>query len=205
MDQEATSESQEAIALRMFPSMASPAAPATTDPPASDAPAPTDGPLLPDNIFDAAIGQTIEVDGQAIVINQEMVQGTLSELRTMATDLDLKADDLATVNEGLAQGATLKSNPEGVIAARESAVEMLNAEHGQEAMLAARCARAYVAANPKLADLLDRSGAGDSPQAITLIARRALALHKGGKLDLPGAPQPRSVAQGFYKNSMMNP
>jgi hypothetical protein len=159
---------------------------------------------VPDNLLEAAIGQTIEVDGQAVVFDHEMAQLGVSELRAMAADLDLSTGDMALVSESIALGESLKSDPAQAVAAREEAVEMLNAQHGQEAALAARCAQAYVAKNPKLAQLLERTGAGDSPQAISLIARRALSLHKAGRLTLPSA-KPAPSARGLYAASGMNP
>lgn len=239
------SESQEDIAMRMYPSMAppassaaAPAAPAAAPAPSSEAPT-TEAPAaeqlpagpdvedldmkavrddpayrmfgvseaaraLPDNVLDRAIGEIVEVDGEAVTLDREMVQTGLAALREMAADLDLTTDDMAAVAEGLNLGESLLANPEAVIAARERIVETLNAEHGQEAALAARCARAYVAKNPKLANLLERTGAGDSPQAARLIARRALSLHKAGKLKLPSSGQ-AAAARGLYAASKMNP
>lgn len=160
---------------------------------------------LPDNILDRAIGEVIEVDGEVVPFDHEMAERGLSELRTMVADLDLSAGDMALVSQAVVLGESLKADPEKVNAAREQAVEMLNAQHGREAALAARCARAYVAKNPKLANLLERTGAGDSPQAITLIARRALSLHKSGKLTLPSSGDQASPRRGLYAASKMNP
>jgi hypothetical protein len=142
-----------------------------------------------------------------VTVDREMAQRALAELRSMAADLDLNTGDMAGVTEGLTFAQSIRGDPEKTITARESAVEMLNAEHGQEAALAARAARAYVAKNPKLGALLDRTGAGDSPQTIALIARRALSLHRAGKLTVTAAPARESEGTGqrLFAASNMNP
>lgn len=228
-------ESAEALALRMFPSMAPPAAtqaPAApqlpTAAPAAGGQAPASQPevdadmkavredpayrmfgvseaarALPDNLFANAIGQTIEVDGAQVQIDEEIARSAVSELRVMAADLDLKASDMEAVNAGLAFGRTLLGDEQKTIEAREAAVDLLNTQFGQEAALAALCARVYVSKNAKLANLLERTGAGDSPQVVGLVAKRALALHKAGKLTLPAAQRPHGA--GLYGASKMNP
>jgi hypothetical protein len=130
------------------------------------------------------------------------------ELRTMAADLNLSSADATSVSEGLALAQTFKGDEQKTIAARESAVQLLNEEHGEQAALAARAARAFVAKNPPLAQLLERTGAGDSPQVIALVARRALALHAAGKLTIPGTADkratdkpPLTTAEAFYPRS----
>lgn len=163
---------------------------------------------VPDTIFDGAIGQTIEIDGQPVQIDRDLATKSVMALREMAADLNLSDRDMVGVTEGLTFAQSIRGDPEKAIAARESAVEMLNAEHGQEAALAARAARAYVAKNPKLGALLDRTGAGDSPQTIALIARRALSLHKAGKLTVTAAPARESQGisgQRLFAASNMNP
>jgi hypothetical protein len=144
---------------------------------------------VPDNLFDEVVGQTVEVDGHQIQLSEEFAREAVVGLRVMAADLALSSADVATVGEALEFAQSIHGDEQKTLAARESAVELLNAQYGDEAMLAARAARAYVAKNPKLGELLDRTGAGDAPQVIALIARRAVALHKAGKLNLGAAPR----------------
>lgn len=120
-----------------------------------------------------------------VEVNSAMARKAVSELRAMAGDLELSTTDMGVMSESLAFARSIKGDAEKTAAAREWAVGLLNAEHGDQAAFAARAARAYVAKNPKLGALLDHSGAGDSPHTVVLIARRALALHKAGKLTVP--------------------
>lgn len=163
---------------------------------------------LPETMFDSVVGQSIEVNGQVVEIDQEAARKGVAELRAMAGDMELSKDDIASVSDSLVFAQSIKGDEQKVAAARDSAVEMLNAEHGNQAALAVRAARAYVAKNPKLAAGLDETGAGDSPKTILLIARRALALHKAGKLTVPSGPSRSAQGTGgqrLYAASNMNP
>lgn len=162
---------------------------------------------IPDGVFDRLIGQSIEIDGQEVTFSAELAQKGVIELRAIAADLQLSKGDMAVVSESFALAQSFKGDEQKTIAARESAVELLNAQHGQEAALAARAAREFVARNPKLAQVLEQTGAGDAPQVVALVARRALALHKAGKLTLSaGTKKPQgSTAQRLYASSNMKP
>lgn len=155
---------------------------------------------VPENLLEAAVGAQVEVDGKMVDFTEDLARHGVAELRTLAADLNLSTTDVAAMTEGLLFAETIKGDEQKTIAARESAVDLLNAEHGEDAALAARAARAFVAKNPKLTQMLVRTGTGDSPQVVAVIARRALALHKAGKLTVPrpaGVAQ-RTTAQAFY-------
>lgn len=151
---------------------------------------------VPENLFDELIGKSIEIDGQAVQVDDAIARTTLADLRQMAADLNVSSADVGAIDEGLKLAQSFKGDEQKTIAAREAAVDLLNAEHGDQATLAARAARAYVAKNPKLAQMLDRTGAGDAPQMIVMIARRAMTLHKAGKLTVAGASKPDSRPVG---------
>ena len=151
--------------------------------------------MVPENVFEALVGTQVEVEGELVEFDVDMARKGTAELRAIAGDLNLTQQDLAAANEGLAFAQTIRGDEQKTIAARESAVELLTAEYGTEASLAARAARAYVAKNPKLAAMLEMTGAGDAPQVIALVARRALGLHKAGKLTVPGAAKEPSAQQ----------
>ena len=207
----------EAMAQVMFPSMRPAAAPAeaperaATDTVASAEPAePADGAseqAVPDDVFNGLVGTSVELDGEQVAVSEELARQAVADLREMATGLQLSKDDVAGVGEALTFAQWIRGDEQKTLAAREAVVELLNTEHGDSAALAARAAKAYVANNAKLARFLDRSGMGDAPQVVALIARRALALHTAGKLTVPGANrQPQlSAAQRFYASSGMRP
>jgi hypothetical protein len=154
---------------------------------------------IPEGVLDALVGKSIEVDGQAVEMTQQLARKGVTELRAMAADLSLSATEVAAVENNMAFAQSIRGDEQKTIAAREAAVQMLNEEHGNQASLAAQAARAYVAKNPKLAQVLDQSGAGDVPDVIALVARRALALHKAGKLTIPRQAEARkSNADVFY-------
>ncbi|MEV3839300.1 hypothetical protein [Aeromonas dhakensis] len=127
---------------------------------------------IPPSLFEQTIGQ----DG----ITAEHAAQATAEMRAAALDLSLTQSELQAVKAGFERAVT--SDRENAVALREHAVSRLNTEHGDSAALAFRCARAYVAANPRLAAVLDATNAGDDPEVVATIARKALALHRAGKL-----------------------
>jgi hypothetical protein len=138
------------------------------------------------DIFDGSVGQMFEVDGQSVEFTQESARKAATELRAMAADLALTESEMAAVQDSLAFGQSIKGDAEKIAAARATAISKLGEEFGERAGFAADAARAFVAKNPRLAAVLDRTGAGDSPQVILRIARRAVALHGEGKLTVGG-------------------
>lgn len=129
---------------------------------------------LPREMFDQAIGQS--------GITAEQAAQATAEMRAVALDLSLSGSELQAVKAGFVRASTAQRDASGIGAAREHAVNRLNTEHGESAALAFRCARAYVTANPRLAAALDATNAGDDPEVVATIARKALALHRAGKL-----------------------
>lgn len=136
---------------------------------------------IPANEFDSHVGK----EAAGMKITPEAAKKAVGELRAAAADLSLGQDEIQAVKLGIARCKELVGNQEKTIASRDSAVDLLNNAHGNEAALALRCARAYVAKNPKLTTLLEQTRVGDHPQTVALIAAKALALHKAGKLRLP--------------------
>lgn len=130
------------------------------------------------------IGQTVPMDdGSTLIVTKELALKATAEIRAMASDLSLSGEDINAVREAFKRSTALKNADEQTrIASREMAVDLLNREHGNEAARAFRAARAYIAKNPRVAAMLDRSGAGDDPETVALIARKALQLHRAGKL-----------------------
>lgn len=136
-------------------------------------------------VFDEAIGKTIEIEGQQITVTREMTRKSVAELRGIAGDLGLNQqeaksliDNIKRIGQGLADGTGTRAGN------REQAIQRLNATYGEEAGKALALSRAFVAKNPKLATILNRSGLGDDPTTVAQIARRAMALHEAGKLRL---------------------
>lgn len=142
---------------------------------------------IPESEFDSQIGTTVS----GVKLTREMTQKVVVELREMAADLSLSRNEVQVFRDSFRRDSEVKGDPERVTANRETAVEVLNNEHGNEANLALRAARAYVAKNTKLAAMLDRTGAGDDPNVVALIARKALQLHKAGNLSLTVKPRRR--------------
>ncbi len=130
------------------------------------------------------IGQTLPMDdGSTLIVTKELALKATAEIRAMASDLSLSGEDINAVREAFKRSTALKNADEQTrIASREMAVDLLNREHGNEAARAFRAARAYIAKNPRVAAMLDKSGAGDDPETVALIARKALQLHRAGKL-----------------------
>lgn len=141
---------------------------------------------VPAEMFSHLVGTRVEVGDGTLEITAPLAEKALVEVRAMVADLGLNQDDVQTMKQGFTHAQAL-TDEASVIASRETAVEALNKEFGQQAALALRAARAYVAANPKLSRILEQTRAGDSPQAVLTIAKRALPLVKAGRLRLaPG-------------------
>lgn len=135
------------------------------------------------DVFDEAIDTTVEIDGRPTKVTREMLGKSVAEFRALVGDLGLNADQASyLLSEIKRLGAMKDRGEEDPLPKRESAVELLNGEHGGNASLSLRAARAYIEKNPKLGRLLDRSGLGDDPKVVAMVARRALSLHQAGKL-----------------------
>lgn len=131
---------------------------------------------LPHEMFAQTIGQN--------GITAEQAAQATADMRAVALDLSLSRSELQEVKAGFERATTAQRDETSVGALRDHAVNRLNTEHGESATLAFRCARAYVAANPRLAAALDATNAGDDPEVVATIARKALALHRAGKLKM---------------------
>lgn len=132
--------------------------------------------------FDALVGKTVEIDGQQVEVTREMATRAVARTRAIAGDLGLSQ---AEMKEFKARWEQVEALPDVPLAqARTAALGRLSQEHGEKAEQAFQCARAYVAKNPVLARVLDKSRLGNDPAIIAMIARRAMALHEAGKLRL---------------------
>ncbi len=129
------------------------------------------------------VGQ-VEIAPGVKLTREHAIKATV-ELRAMAADLNLVQGDFDVLGEAIVRLAGIDRTDQAAIAAEHDAViDTLNHTFGNEATQAVRAARAYVAKNPRLAGFLNATGAGDDPRTVTLIAKRALAMHKAGKLTL---------------------
>jgi len=132
-------------------------------------------------VFDEAIGTTVQIDDQPVEVTRELVKKGVAEVRAIVGDLGMNLEEATSFVSNIKR-AGQGQPPQDRIPGREAAVETLNREHGENAAQALRAARAYIAKNPKLGGLLERSGLGDDPATVATIARRALALSRSGKL-----------------------
>lgn len=135
--------------------------------------------------FDVTLGVTGLVDGQEVTVTKPILRKAVSEIRAMTADIGMNQQEAADFVANIKRIGTSKPIPDDQrIPNREKAVDMLNREHGNEAARALKAARRYIAKNPKLASILERSGLGDDPETVATIARRALGLVRAGKLRL---------------------
>lgn len=132
-------------------------------------------------VFDEAIGTTIQIGDQSVEVTRKLVNKVVSEVRATVGDLGMNAEEAKAFVSSVKRAGKGEA-PQDRVPGRESAVEMLNAEHGVNAAQALRAARAYVEKNPKLGRVLELSGLGDDPATVATIARRAFALQRSGKL-----------------------
>lgn len=136
---------------------------------------------IPSSYFDQYVGKKVEIEGKSVEITREMVLKTVSVMRALVGDLSLNRKESVDLVEAI-RNAKPQGDEAAAIPRREATIDALNREHGDKANKAFRAARAYVAKNPILAGILDRSELGDEPKVVVLIARKALALHEAGKL-----------------------
>ncbi|MDP2024532.1 MAG: hypothetical protein Q8L16_26915 [Hydrogenophaga sp.] len=136
---------------------------------------------VPHEVFDSAIGKTIDLDGQQVEVTRSLARKAVGELRAVVGDIGLSKEEVSSIAQTMNRLASSGTNDDP-IQNRERAVDLLNREHGENAAQALRAARAYISKNPKLGRLLDQSGLGDDPATVATIARRALALNRSGKL-----------------------
>jgi hypothetical protein len=132
-------------------------------------------------MFDKHIGETIVVDGKKTTFTKEAARKTVTQMRAIVGDLGMNREETKTMLETMrdAPGQVEGDDP---VPRREATIDALNKEHGKDANKAFQAARAYVSKNPTLGRFLDKSGLGDDPKMVAIIARKALALHERGKL-----------------------
>lgn len=102
-----------------------------------------------------------------------------AEVREMCADLDLGPSEVQSLRQ---RAERLRETPTDVITQREAAVDALNREFGQGAKQAWRDARALVARDPRVAQLIEAMGLGDDPDTVLLLARKARSQRLAGKL-----------------------
>lgn len=137
---------------------------------------------LPLSDFLDEVGQEI---APGVTLTKEHVAKGVAELRAMAADLNLVRSDVNDIGRAIERFKGIDRTDRAVIAAEhDAAIDALNTAFGNEAALALRAAQAYVSKNPRLAAFLNATGAGDDARTVALIAQRALAMHKAGKLTL---------------------
>ena len=103
----------------------------------------------------------------------------------MATDMDLDGDDVQAITIAARQIAATPADAAAIAALRvehRSAIDALNNAFGEDARAAFDAALLLVKRDPRTAAWLDRSRAGDDPQVIVRICRRALAAKRSGRL-----------------------
>lgn len=124
-------------------------------------------------IFKEAIpADAFNVEG----LDTDMQTALVEEVREMAADIGLEAQDIPDIAAALANPPTTEAE---IISSRESAVELLNREYGPKAAAALNLARAFMRADPRRAAML--APAGDNPQVVLKICRLAQQARAAGK------------------------
>jgi hypothetical protein len=103
-------------------------------------------------------------------IPAELAPAVAAELREVLADVGFKAQDLPDLVHALERQPT---TPQAIADAHDRAVELLNAEFGQNAKQALRDARAYIAADPRRLQLFE--AVGNDPRTVLRVAQLAQA------------------------------
>lgn len=104
-----------------------------------------------------------------------------AEVRECCADLDLGPSQIQSLRQ---RAERLRETPVDAIVQRESAVDALNREFGNDAAQAWRDARALVARDPRVGKLIEAMGLGDDANTIVLLARTARSQRIAGKLKM---------------------
>ena len=128
--------------------------------------------------LDALVGQTLEVNGEAVVVTAEQAAAVTAEMRALVTDLGLTRSDMSLIQE------TLAKPRQSAQEAATATVDGLNADYGNGAAQALKTAQQYVARHPKLAAVLEQTGLGSDPRVVRVVARRAMSLRAHGKFTI---------------------
>ncbi len=131
---------------------------------------------VPDDLLADVVGQTL---GDGFEVTPELAQAATTEMRAILIDLQATPADVASFAEALRQ-------PMPAEQAADASIELLNSSYGDRATHAMRCARRFVEMNPKLGAVLDRAGMGNDPRVVRVIAARAVALERTGRLTVKG-------------------
>jgi hypothetical protein len=126
---------------------------------------------LPASIFDRVEGITAEVREQAAGVWREV-----------AADLQIPPVEVREL-VGIFQAPP--PPPEVQEANRSASMKWLIDQHGDRAGHVLEAAQALVARDPRVAALLDHSGAGDNPKVVAKIVASALRQVASGKLKMP--------------------
>jgi hypothetical protein len=127
---------------------------------------------VPDTMFADLVGTSLE-DG--VEVTPEHAQAATAELKAILVDVQASPADVAGIAEAL-------RNPMPAERAIDASVERLNGMFGDRATHALHCARRFVAMNPALGAVLERTCLGNDPRVVALVARRATALEARGRL-----------------------
>lgn len=134
---------------------------------------------LPDADFEAVVGQK-GPDG--VPFTQEQAVQAAATFREIAADLTLSATD---VRELVPIFKAPPPTPEAQEANRAASFKWLNEAHGDQAGFALAAAQALVARDPRVAALLEKSGAGDDVRVVKKVVAAALKAVASGKLKVP--------------------
>lgn len=128
---------------------------------------------LPDTLWDS--------DPAAESLPEHARVAVIGEMREMAADLGMGADDVKTLRD--LSGAFVDTpSEEQVLSWREQAVEHLNRTFGNQATQALRDAQAFVALDPRRVKMLEMNHRGDHPKVIEVFAKLGRKARLAGKL-----------------------
>lgn len=103
----------------------------------------------------------------------EFAKAVAGEVRAMARDMGLGVPDVQLLRGELDRAMQAPLTPEQRISNRETVVDALNRRYGTDAKQALRDARAFVAADPRRAQILQH--VGDTPNVVLRIVELARA------------------------------
>lgn len=112
-------------------------------------------------------------EGDFAHLPPEIAQAVVGEIREMARDLGATPYDVSVIRNELERAAASPLTQDQRIANRESVVEALNAKYGTDAKRALMDARAFIAADPRRAQML--AAVGDTPAVVLRIVELARA------------------------------
>lgn len=129
--------------------------------------------VLPDDLWAG--------DDAAKEVPEALQRAAIAELREMAADVGMSADDVRAF-DAISRTVTEMPSEEERITWREQAVTRLNEAFGDGAAQALRDARAFIAQDPRRAQFLETNSLGDHPDVVMQVARLARQARAQGKL-----------------------